>query len=244
MRILFIISGLVLFFSYLAAENSSLIYLNRILSGSDINYDKNVRRISGGRQLLADDPANYAIYETLEKHIRAFRKDIENKSDMVSYYNCQEAMMGSILDILQRIRALVLEKSGPLLSGGDRDIIDREIGQDYDQIVLELKESEFNGKRIFEGLFGDSTVAGLFRNQGHYSLDNVDGLIDYFIYQRTYAGAMVNRLHYEIAGERTADENMTESQSRGDTDIAAEMSGLTLNHLKMLVNLLMLGSKL
>ncbi|MGA2142301.1 MAG: hypothetical protein ABSG94_07750 [Brevinematales bacterium] len=101
---------LLLAFSYIAAENSSFIFLNRILSGNDINYDKNIRRVSSGRRLLIDDPANYAIYETLEKHIRAFEKDIGNKSDMVSYYNYQEAMMGSIIDVLQRIRGLVLER--------------------------------------------------------------------------------------------------------------------------------------
>lgn len=238
LTIILLLSG-----SYIAAENSSLIFLNRILSGNDINYDKNIRRLSGGRQLLTDDPANYAIYEDLEKHIRAFEKDIGNQSDMVSYYNYQEAMMGSIIDILQRIRELVLERSGPLLSGSDRDIIDGEIGQDYDEIILELKQSEFNGKHIFEGLFDDQAVVSIFRGQDHYSLDNVDRLIDYFIRERTYTGAMVNTINHEIAGERIESENLTRAQSAGgDTDVGNEMSALTLNHLKILINLLMLKS--
>jgi flagellin-like hook-associated protein FlgL len=233
-------AALVISFGVLAAENSSLIFLNRILSGNELNYDKNIKRIAGGRLLLSDDPANYAVYETLEKHIRAFRKDIENKADLISYYNYQEAVTGDITDILQRVRELALKRFDPFFSDSERDIIDREIGQDYDQIVLELRQSEFNGKHIFEDLFEDGAVKSLFRDKDHFSPDNVEKLIDYFIYQRTYTGAEINRLSYEIYGEKIAEENMTRSQSQNDTDIAREMSLLTLNHLKMLVNLLML----
>ncbi len=224
----------------MTAENSSLIFLNRILSGNELNFDKNIKRISGGRFLLVDDPANYAIYEMLEKHIRAFQKDIENQSDLISYYNYQEAVMGNMVDILQRIRELLLKRDDPVLNDSDRGIIDNEISQDYDQIIFDLKQSEFNGKHIFEELFDSGAVKSLFTGKDYFRLDNVDKLIDYFIYQRTFAGARAGSLSHEISGERTAKENMTKSQSVNDTDIARETSELTLDHLKIIVNLLML----
>lgn len=50
--------------------NSSLDYLNRILNGTGIEADKSMDRLSKVTILLADDPANYAIYSKLEGQIR------------------------------------------------------------------------------------------------------------------------------------------------------------------------------
>ncbi len=248
MKILLTIAGILalmlftpLYYIYGAsAGNSSLIFLNRILSGNELNYEKNLQRISGGRSLLVDDPANYAIYEELEKHIRAFRKDIENQSDMISYYKYQDALLGNLIDILQRIRELCLQESNTILSDSDRGIINGKIDQDYRQIIFDLKESQFNTKRIFEGFFENDAVMKALESRDHYSLDRVDSLIDDFIKERASIGARMKGLEYMVSGERQAGENLENMQSGSDTDIARESSSLTLNHLKMIINLLML----
>ncbi len=229
--------------SVLFAENSSLTFLNRILSGTEHEYDKNINRLSQGKILLVDDPANYAIYEQLEKHIRAFGKDIENQSDMISYYKYQDAILGNIIEILQRIRELLLQKSNGILSDSDRELIDSEVAQQYDQIVFTLKESEFNTKKIFEGLFESGVIKKVFTGEDHFRLDNVDNLIDFFIKERTNTGAKMKGLEYLVSGESIAQENMEKMQSHGDTDVGIEMSALRLNHLKMLINILMLKQK-
>src|SRR5208337_1032957 len=100
MIILIIFSGC----RFVLAESpgrTSMIFLNRILAGNELSYDKDIGRIASGKILLVDDPANYAIYETLEKHIRAFSRDMENQADLVSFYNYQESILGDIGDILQ-----------------------------------------------------------------------------------------------------------------------------------------------
>ena len=222
------------------AENSSLTYLNRILSSADQAENKSMARLSSGKILLADDPANYAIYEKLESDLRGLEKTVGNQSDMISYYRLQEGILGNCIEILQRIRELILQKSNGILNDSDREIIDSEIGQDYDQIVYTLKEAEFNRKKIFSDLLGQEIVVNLFKTPEHYRLDKVDLLLDYFISQRSLAGIRINNLNYEISGERIANENEQAVQSHGDTDIPGEMSVLKREHLLMLVNVLML----
>src|SRR5208283_4108984 len=100
---------------------------------------------------------------------------------------------------------------------------------------------EFNGKKIFGELFESQAVKSLFLSPDHTRLLNVDNLIDYFIFRRTYAGSRIDGLKRQISGDKIARENMTKSRAAGDTDIAGEISEAGLDNLKLTVNILMLN---
>lgn len=224
----------------LFSENAALTYLNRILNGSEKATDKSIERLSSGRILLVDDPSSYAIYETLEKHIRGLDKTIGNQTDMLSYYQLEDAMFGTLTEIVQRIRKLELEKSNGILSDSDRGIIDSEIDQLYSQIADTLRQAEFNRKQIFTDILNDPVILNRITRRENRQLPDIDRLLDYFIQQRASVGAKMKGLEYMISGERVAGENMANAQNRSSTDFGTEMTVLKQNQLLMLIQVLML----
>jgi flagellin-like hook-associated protein FlgL len=223
-----------------SAQAGSLSFLNRILGEADISAGKSIERLSSGRGLLPDDPANYAIYELLEKQIRALGATIRNQSDMLSYYRFEDAMLGNLNDAVQRIRELVMEGSDGILDGSDRGIIRGEIDQLYDQILDSLATAEFNKVRVFASLADSAPVKATLRADAHYRLDGVDALLDFLVRERASIGAKEGGLEYAVSGEGIEAENATGSYSQGDTDIGAEVGAFQREELRMMVDLLML----
>lgn len=235
-----VILSAILLSQNLPAEES-LSYLNRILGSAENSLDKNYRRLSSGTCLLPDDPANHAIYEKLEAHIREFETTISNQGDMISYYQTTESFLKHIIGALQDIRELLLKRGNFFYSDEDRGYIDSEINQYYNQILFTLKSAEFNKKRIFETLLADNILQGLFLGEEYYQLDNVDCLLSFFTGQRSMFGTMIKALEYRNQGLALESENLKAFQSSlWHIDMAAEISRLKRNHLLFIINLLLI----
>ncbi len=222
------------------ADSSSLNFLNRILGWNEGEAAKNTERLSSGRILLTDDPASYAIDQTLEKYVRGLDRIMLNRTDMISYYRVQDSYLAGVIDILQRIRDLAFQRANGILSDSDRELIDAEIGQQYDEIVFTLARAEFNKKKIFEDLMESEIVRSNFTQEKYFRLENIDSLLSFFIRQRAAAGAKMKGLEFAIPGEAIARENMISAQTHQDTDFASEVSAFKKNQLLILVNILML----
>ncbi len=217
-------------------------YLNSILQSTENTIDKNYNRLSSATRLLVDDPANYAIYEKLTANIRQLEKEISNNSDMISYYKSAEGYLENIIDVLQRIRELSLQKSNGILSDFDKDIINFEINHQYEQILFVLKNADFNKKNIFRSLLEDEEIKRWFRKEEYYQLSNIDNLLFFFIRQRSIYGAKMKSLEYQNQGKSIEKENMAcFSSNIHDINYADELSKLRRNHLLLTMNLLMLG---
>jgi len=223
------------------ADSSSLIFLNNILKSTENNIDKNMKRLSGGIRLLSDDPANYAIYQRLEAHIRALNKQVENTTQLIAYYNYVEAMLGNMTDVLQRIRELIVMKSNSIYSESDRSLIDSEIDQCYKELVFVLNNAEFNRKPVFKSLCEDDCLAARFKQEVYYRLDNVDVILDFILKQRTFYGSKINQLEHRRKAEMIERENAEDFQSTIlDVDYGSEITLLKQNQLLFLINILLL----
>ena len=157
--------------SHVFAQSPSLSYLNGIL-GKGVSF--------------ADDPARYALYESLESQVRGFKALIGNNADMRSYYQVQYSVCSGLIDIMQRVRGLLLERSNGFLNADDQDVINSEISQLYDDVLSTLKDAEFNQKKLF--LPSDQT-AGFFHNATYYDFASVDALLRFLIRERGIAGS-------------------------------------------------------
>jgi flagellin len=227
-----------------AHANSSLDYLNHILKESEGIVDRNYNRLSGGVRLLTDDPANYAIYQKLEAQVRGFAKEIDNNKDIISFYKFGESMLGNIIDALQRIRELVIEKSNTIFSRSDLEMLDAEIGVQYDQILFVLQSAEFNKIQVFGDLFSDKLFADVFHKDQYFSLASVDRMLDFITNQRSFYGSKLNLIEHRIASQMTGRENYQSFQSTIlDLDYGQETSMLAKNELLFLVNMLLLPTK-
>jgi flagellin len=239
---LFFISGILL--TPRTYANPSLDFLNRILKVTEGSIDKNYRRLSKGTRLLVDDPANDAIYEKLETLVRSLKKEIDNSRDVLSYYAFGQALLGNIIDALQRVRELIVEKSNTIFSEQDLGYLDSEISAQYDQVLFVLESAEFNRIRVFGTFFHDALISGLFGKEPYFELRTVDAMLEFMSGQRSYYGAKMNALEHRMKSQMTGRENAESFQSTIlDTDYGAEASLLVKNQLLLLANILLLPMK-
>ncbi|HEQ72337.1 MAG TPA: hypothetical protein ENN69_07600 [Spirochaetia bacterium] len=226
----------------LSAESDSLLFLNRILNENTGNVDDNMRRLSSGRYLLTDDPANEAIYQKLETHIRSLDKQVGNTADMQFYYQYTESLLGDIIQILQRIRELLISRSNTVYTADQGSLVDAEIDIQYDGIIFLLEHADFNGRRVFAPIFKDPEFLKRFREEAYYRLENIDRLLTFFITQRSVYGAKMNQLRLQQKALMKESENASGMQSTlMDVDFGNEMMLLKKNQLLVLSNLLLLG---
>ncbi len=234
---------LILFTAIPVCANTSLDYLNRILGETGLSADKNIERLSQGTRLLADDPANYAIYEKLEAQVRGLSKEIGNSKDVLGYYGFGESLVGNMIDSLQRIRELLVARSNPILSKEDLGYLDSEIEAQYDQILFLLQGAEFNKIRVYGTLFEDPVFKDRFKSTPYFSILNVDGMLGFLVNVRSVYGAKMNQLEERIKSQMTARENYEGFQSVIlDLDYGTETSLFLKNQVLILANLLLLGA--
>lgn len=237
-----LIAALSIILNQIIIASDSLAYLNRILGYNEGDMDKSGKRLSEGTYLLPDNPANHAIYEKLEAHIRELEAIMRNNGDLISYYQTAGGYLNGITDLLQNIRELLIKRSNAIYSKEDRSYIDAEINQYYDEILFILKNAEFNKKRIFGELLNDNSIMQRLRGEEYYQLANVDSLFHFFLSQRASYGATARTLELRNQGMAVSAENMNEFQgSLWYIDMAAEISRLKKYHLLFIVNMFMLA---
>jgi flagellin-like hook-associated protein FlgL len=224
------------------ADSDSLVYLNNILKNAEREIDKNFKRLSGGIRLLPDDPANYAIYQRLEAHIRSLNKQVENITQLVTYYDFVQAMLGYMTDVLQRIRELIIMQSNSIYSESDRSLINFEIDKNYEEILYVLKNAEFNRKPVFKDLCVEECLSAYFKREVFYKLDNVDSILSFIITQRAFYGSKINQLEQRRKAQMQESENAEDFQSTIlDVDYAQEISLLRQHQLLFFINILLLN---
>jgi flagellin len=217
-------------------------YLHRILGINDKAATGNEKRLAEGMILLPDNPANYALYEKLEAHIRELDAMIRNNGDLISYYQTADGYISPIIDLLQGMRELALQKGNSIYSLEDREYIDREFGMYFDQIIFILENAEFNRIKIFKDLFDHEIIKERIKTGKVEQVDEIDVLLAFFTRQRILYGTKSRVLELTNQGLGITEENMNHVQSSFvDIDMAEEFSELRKNHLLVLINLLLLA---
>jgi len=128
--------------------------------------DKSVERLSSGRRInnAADDAAGSAISGRMESQIRGLNMGIRHAKDGQSLVGTAEGAMQELNKILQRMRELAVQSASGVASNSDRDYLDLEMTQLFDEINSISDNTKFNDKRILTGasftFYTDIDVAG------------------------------------------------------------------------------------
>jgi len=225
--ILLIIFCLISFHVFSDDFNKSIDYLNSILSLKDnINTYQNDNITS-----LNYDPANFILYAKIESHIRALDKIISGNSDMLSYYTCMDGVLSEIINNLQKIRELLIQKGNPVYSDFNKEIIDNEVKQNYRQINYLLIEAEFNKIKLFSELLKSMNELNYFNQEKFYDLSNVDRLLNFIIREEALIGILSNRIEHRINSDTNNSQN---------SGTSLEINTLRKNSLIFIIKLLML----
>ncbi len=133
---------------------------DRLSDGISLEFGRNQKaladataRLSSGLRIntAADDPSGLAIAETLHAQAQGLDQGQRNVQDGVSALTVADAALGTVQDILQRMRTLVVEGRSDLTSDGQRQDINTELGQLGREIDTISEKTEFNGRKLLDG---------------------------------------------------------------------------------------------
>ncbi|WP_242967819.1 flagellin N-terminal helical domain-containing protein [Tepidibacter mesophilus] len=242
--------------NYLNSRNSVL--MERLCTGKRINR-------------AADDPAGLAISEKMKAQIRGLSMAQRNVQDGISMIQTAEGAMNEIHNILQRMNELAVQASNATYTDGDRQNLDLEFQQLKDTITEISEGTEFNNKKLIDGSQkSDGITLQVGPNSGNYlkvkmgdlselglhidginisnqqnaqdAIEKVKTAVSSVSRERSYLGAMQNRLEHTLNNLGTYEENLTAACSRiTDADMAKTMMEYTKNQILMQVSQAMLA---
>ena len=140
--------------------NTNLLALNtqRQLSKSSMEQQNAMARLSSGLRINSakDDAAGLAISDRMTSQTRGLAVAVRNAGDGISLAQTAEGALGSIGTNLQRIRELALQSANGTNTAVDRKAIQVEVQQLKDEIQSVSDRTNFNGKKLLDGSFGNS----------------------------------------------------------------------------------------
>jgi flagellin len=235
--------------SALRAQNSS-----RLASKAQATA---MERLSSGKRVNSakDDAAGMAIATRMEASARGMTQAIRNANDGISLAQTAESAMGSLTNILVRMRELAMQSANGTNGASDRASLQTEITALLSQMGDIAERTEFNGNILLDGSvttgfdIQTGTAAGNTVNitipdlqaaallvdgidistvtGATGSLDVLDDAIQTLATERANLGAQQNRLEAAIDNLTSSVTNLNESRSRiEDADFSVESTKL------------------
>ena len=115
--------------------------------------NKSIERLSSGLRInrAADDAAGLAVSEGMRSQIRGMNVAPRNAQDGVSMVQVADGALGTVGDMLQRVRDLAVQSSNGTLTDAQRTNLDVEVQQILAEVGKTGTDTEFNGLKILAG---------------------------------------------------------------------------------------------
>ena len=126
---------------------------HRLLSNTNSAVSKSIERLSSGLRINrgADDAAGLAVSESMRSQIRGMNVAQRNAQDGVSMVQVADGALGTVGDMLQRVRDLAVQASNGTLTDAQRKNLDIEVQQILSEVGKTGTDTEFNGVKILAG---------------------------------------------------------------------------------------------
>ena len=242
-------------------HNLTAMNANRQLGITTSSQAKSSEKLSSGYRInrAGDDAAGLTISEKMRSQVRGLNKASSNAQDGVSLIQVAEGALGETHSILQRMNELATQAANDTNTSIDRDAIQKEINQLTSEIDRIRSATQFNTMDLIDGSFTNRNLqVGSLEGQGiTISIRNMDAstigvkslnmstfstagsamtkiqkAINQVSEQRSYLGALQNRLEHTISNLDNISENTQAAESRlRDTDMAEEMVEYSKNNI-------------
>ena len=115
--------------------------------------DKSVERLSSGKRInnAEDDAAGSAISGRMESQIRGLTMGIRHAKDGQSLVDTQEGALQEVAAMLQRMRELAVQSTSGVATSADRNYLDLEMTQLFNEINAVSNNTRFNDTRVLTG---------------------------------------------------------------------------------------------
>ncbi len=120
------------------------------LSHTQMNLATSFSRLSSGYRINSskDDAAGLAISDSMRMQIRSYTVAQRNANDASSMAQTAEGALGSITDILGRMRELATQGANGSLQTSDRAYLQTEFGSLQSEVKRIMTATKFNGQQL------------------------------------------------------------------------------------------------
>ena len=141
-------------------NNISAMNTNRVLGATDNAMGKTLEKLSSGLRInrAADDAAGLAISEKMRAQIRGMKQAIRNAQDGISFIQTAEGALNETHAILNRMRELAVQASNGIYTESDKQKLQEEFKQLYDELDRIAETTEFNTKKLLSGSYAEKGV--------------------------------------------------------------------------------------
>ena len=237
------------------SHNLNAMNAHRQMKISTGDQGKSIEKLSSGYRInrAGDDAAGLAISEKMRSQINGLNQASSNAQDGISLVQTTEGALTETHSMLQRLKTLAVQAANDTYSGGDRNLIQKEVDQLKDEIKRIGSQTDFNGTKVLSATtnlsiqVGDKsgqtitvslaamtdpgTVSGVdltTKAGASTAMTTIDNAITAVSGHRATLGAVQNRLEHTIKSVDNTSENIQAAESRiRDTDMAKEMMNYT-----------------
>ena len=132
--------------------NTNLVSLNaqRSLNTSQSSLAVSMQRLSSGLRVNSakDDAAGLAIAERMSTQVRGLSVAARNANDAISMAQVGEGALGSVANLLQRMRELSVQAANGTNNSTDRDSLNNEFVQLAQEATRTLSGTQFNSLKV------------------------------------------------------------------------------------------------
>lgn len=221
------------------------------------------QQVSSGSRInsAADDAAGLVISTAMTSQLRGDQVALRNTADGLSYTSVASGALSQVSSNLQRMRELAVQSANGILSDSDRSALQAEVTQLTDSTRTLLRDSEFNGQKLFSGdntlsfqtgadpadriTLSSSNLLASLEEGGLAQLSirspegaaSALGVLDSSLQQvsgrQAELGAVANRFEASINRTQSSMENTAAARSRiSDADLARAISELTQGQIR------------
>jgi flagellin len=225
--------------------NMASIYAQNNLSAAQSKLSTSVQRLSSGLRINSakDDSAGLAISMGMQSQIFGIEQANRNLSDIIGMAQVTETALGTIQDMLLRLKSLGTQYGNDALSTGQQQQINTEASAIIKQISLTRVEAVYNGidlvgsaagvtYNVQSGVETTTTIDFLSANANiatsSLTFSAVDDDLLQISSERARMGALISRATYSAQNLQAQSANLSQARSAiVDTDFASETAALT-----------------
>ncbi len=142
--------------------NTNMMALNtqRSLNRTESMMNQAMERLSSGLRINSakDDSAGLAIATRFDAQVRGLSVAMRNAGDGISMSQTAEGALGSMTEMLQKIRELAVQAANATNSDSDRASLNAEARQLIDEVQRIAEQTHFNGTKLLDGSFGKKVL--------------------------------------------------------------------------------------
>lgn len=130
--------------------NVNTLVAQKYLQQHTNDLSKENSKLSSGERIVSasDDPAGFAISETLKSKVKSNYQAERNTNDSISMLQVAEGTLGVMAGVSSRLRELAIQAANDTIGESERGVIDREFQSLKAEIERMTLSTSYNGNKL------------------------------------------------------------------------------------------------